>query len=427
MTAKISDSARSFAQSVLNETQKEMHGMEEAIKLCLVAIVARGHVLLEGNPGLGKTSLVRTLAGVLQLPWGRIQFTPDLMPSDITGTFMPRISKEQDAEGTEDEEWRESSGAPDDLSIGLGLEFRAGPLFTSLLLADEINRATPKTQAAMLEAMEEKQVTVLGRTFRLDERNYTRHIIETNGKKRPAKPQQGRPFIVLATQNPLDYEGTYELPKAQSDRFMFKLLVPVPDEQALIKILVKTAGVLDRASEQLEAKPLPTPPEEVVTSLKRFEDHLMTGVRAQPALREHIASMFAASNRQVHASRELARLTEFFEFGFGPRAARDLVRAAKAWTLLFETQQDQADAVALAHVAIPVLRHRLLLRSGWEDGEDGFQEVFGKYKSWKKERLVEAFLLEYCLACLPSGRGIDTHYGNLFKTELSQVIESQAT
>lgn len=427
MTTKISDSALSFAQSVLNETQKEMHGMEEAIKLCLVAIVARGHVLLEGNPGLGKTSLVRTLAGVLQLPWGRIQFTPDLMPSDITGTYMPRIPKEQDAGSTVDAGRREASGVSGDLSIGLGLEFQAGPLFTSLLLADEINRATPKTQAAMLEAMEEKQVTVLGRTFRLDERNYTPHIIETNGQKREVIPQRGRPFIVLATQNPLDYEGTYELPKAQSDRFMFKLLVPVPDEQALIKILVKTAGVLNEASGQLEAQPLPSQPEQVVMSLQDFQDHLRTGVRVQPPLQEHITTIFAASNGQVHTSHELAKLTKFFEFGFGPRAARDLVRAAKAWTLLFETQQDQADAVALAHVAIPVLRHRLLLRSGWEDGKDGFQAAFDKYKSWKKERLVEAFLLEYCLACRPSGRGIDTHYGNLFKAELIQVIESQAT
>ena len=185
--------ARRHTAHVIDAVGEELYGLETVIKLSLAALLSGGHVLLEGNPGLGKTELVKRLAQVLNLKAGRIQFTPDLMPADITGTLMPT-----------------GNG---------GLRFQSGPIFTSLLLADEINRATPKTQSAMLEAMAEKKVTVLGEAHALPS-----------------------PFVVLATQNPIDHEGTYNLPAAQADRFMFKVRMPVPDGPTVKRIVRKRAG-----------------------------------------------------------------------------------------------------------------------------------------------------------------------------------------
>ena len=169
--------------AIETELSRFMVGQRELIRLTLLALIGGGHVLLEGVPGLGKTVLVRSLAAVLDLDFARVQFTPDLMPADITGTHIV----------TEDADGRRR------------FEFQPGPLFTNLLLADEINRATPKTQSALLEAMGEHQVTVGDRTRKLAE-----------------------PFFVLATQNPIELEGTYPLPEAQLDRFFFKLIVPFP-------------------------------------------------------------------------------------------------------------------------------------------------------------------------------------------------------
>ena len=185
--------ARRHTAHVIDAVAEELYGVETVIKLSLAALLSGGHVLLEGNPGLGKTELVKRLARVMNLKAGRIQFTPDLMPADITGTLMPT-----------------GNG---------GLRFQSGPIFTSLLLADEINRATPKTQSAMLEAMAEKKVTVLGEEHALPS-----------------------PFVVLATQNPIDHEGTYNLPAAQADRFMFKVRMPVPDGPTVKRIVRKRAG-----------------------------------------------------------------------------------------------------------------------------------------------------------------------------------------
>lgn len=180
-----------IVHSIVQEVAQEMYEVDDVTRLCLVALYTKGHVLLEGNPGLGKTELVKTLGRTLQLPDGRIQFTPDLMPSDITGTQMPD---------------------PDNVER---LKFQHGPLFTSLLLADEVNRATPKTQSAMLEAMAEKQVTVLGVTYGLGGFTYGEH--RDRSKVRVVYPSNiDRPFMVLATQNPIDHEGTYDLPEAQS-------------------------------------------------------------------------------------------------------------------------------------------------------------------------------------------------------------------
>src|SRR5947209_8990362 len=189
-----------LATAIETELAKFIVGQRELVRSVLISLIAGGHVLLEGQPGLGKTVLVRSLASVLDLDFARVQFTPDLMPADITGTHIV----------TEDDGGHRR------------FEFQPGPLFTNLLLADEINRATPKTQSALLEAMGERQVTVGDRTRKLAE-----------------------PFFVLATQNPIELEGTYPLPEAQLDRFFFKLLVPFPGPEDLAEIARRTTGVAE--------------------------------------------------------------------------------------------------------------------------------------------------------------------------------------
>ena len=186
---------REMTARIEKEVGKVIVGQHEVIRNILISVVAGGHVLLEGVPGLGKTAMVRTLGQVLDLHFSRIQFTPDLMPADIVGTNILI----EDPQG------------------GRQFRFQPGPVFTNLLLADEINRATPKTQSALLEAMQEKTVTVSNRSYRVE-----------------------RPFFVLATQNPIDMEGTYPLPEAQLDRFFFKLQVGFPREDDLIQILTRT-------------------------------------------------------------------------------------------------------------------------------------------------------------------------------------------
>ena len=188
---------REITAAIENQVGKVIVGQRDVIRTVLVAILAGGHTLLEGVPGLGKTMLIRTLSEVLELEFSRIQFTPDLMPSDITGTDI----MEEAADGRR------------------AFRFQRGPVFASLVLADEINRATPKTQSAMLEAMQEKTVTVANETYQLP-----------------------RPFFVLATQNPLEMEGTYPLPEAQLDRFLFKVDVKFPTADELTEILARTTG-----------------------------------------------------------------------------------------------------------------------------------------------------------------------------------------
>lgn len=435
-----SEEAQYFSDAVLQETKKEMYGMDEVIKLCLIAMVADGHVLLEANPGFGKTTLVKTIAQVLRLPWGRVQFTPDLMPSDITGTFMPKIPRDNDVYTKVDR----SALKNEDNSQGLRLEFQPGPLFTSLLLADEINRATPKTQSAMLEAMAERQVTVLGHQRPLDSADFVTFVEkDANGKTYEPPVQKGRPFMVLATQNPLDYEGTYELPKAQTDRFMFKILVPIPGDSDLLRILHKDAGALgsiksSNNNDQGKAQPLKPLHEQIVANLIKFKQHLYKDIRTLPVMEQHIIRLYMASNKRLDffdKAKTVTELAGYFDFGLGPRAARDLIKAAKGWALYgFSDSADQRranqrqvepmpipGAAALAHILIPTLRHRLILRYQWNE------DYRIKYQNADPERLIDYFVRDFAIACLPPQKDVAKDYADMFKRELDSVIEARAS
>ncbi|HEX2034482.1 MAG TPA: AAA family ATPase [Chloroflexota bacterium] len=273
-------------------------GQEQVVHQVITALVAGGHVLLEGVPGLGKTLLVRTLAQVTGLGFGRIQFTPDLMPGDITGT----------------EVFDRESGA---------LRFAPGPIFTNLLLADEINRATPRTQSALLEAMQERTVTSAGHSYPLPE-----------------------PFFVLATQNPLEMEGTYPLPEAQLDRFLFKVLVPFPSDDELRRIAERTTG---------PAQPPPT------TTLSPGDLQAAMDLVRQVVIAPHVLDYAVRLVGATHPERSpVAEVQRFVRFGSSPRGLQALVLAAKVvaaragrWNVAF------AD---LQQVAPPSLRHRLILR-----------------------------------------------------------------
>jgi MoxR-like ATPase len=276
-------------------------GHIEAVDLALTALLCEGHLLFEGVPGLGKTLLARSLAAVTGTSFSRIQFTPDLMPADVIGaTMIARSDRDE-----------------------FDLRFEPGPVFANVVLADEINRASPKTQSALLEAMQERAVTV-------------------RGQSRPLP----RPFIVLATQNPLEMEGTYPLPEAQIDRFFFKVLVRQPGEEELVRILELTVG-----------SPLPEP----AGALKG--DELLA---LQQAVRDVVAPppVTRAASRIVLATqpeRESApeRVRRFLRYGAGPRAAQSLVLAAKARALV--SGRLSAAVEDLAPFVLPALRHRVAL------------------------------------------------------------------
>ena len=283
---------------VKEELSRDMVGQTEIIDNVLIAIIAGGNVLLEGVPGVGKTRLVRSLSQVLSLPFARIQFTPDLMPSDITGTEV--FSKDE--------------------SGNMKNTFRQGPIFANLVLADEINRATPKTQAAMLEAMQEHKVTVANKTYGLTE-----------------------PFFVLATQNPIEQDGTYPLPEAQMDRFMFKLIVPFPTTKELTDIVKMTRVTMgETATAVIDGE----------TILQMRE--LAKDVPVIDEVLDYAARLVTGTHPELDGS---STAKKYLKYGASPRAAQALIACARVRALMngnFNVSYEDIEALAR-----PVFRHRI--------------------------------------------------------------------
>lgn len=288
-------------QHLKSELRKVIVGQEELLDQVLTALFAGGHCLLEGLPGLGKTHTVKTLGQALGLAMSRIQFTPDLMPADVTGTNMI----------VEDDRGRRS------------YTFRKGPIFSNLVLADEINRATPKTQAALLEAMQESGVTIWGTT----------HAIE-------------RPFLVLATQNPIDMEGTYPLPEAQLDRFMLKILVGRPSVAELETIVQRTTSAESKAAGCV---------------MERAEVLEWQQFVREVVIAPHVLNFATRLVAATHPDEAKApdRIKTYVRFGASPRAAQGMVLAAKVGAL--RDGRLNVSFRDLRQVAPPVLRHRLIL------------------------------------------------------------------
>jgi MoxR-like ATPase len=288
------------ARAIEAEVGKVIVGQRELVRHTLVGLLANSHVLLEGVPGLGKTMLVRTIADVIDCTFNRIQFTPDLMPADITGT---NILVEEGGSRV--------------------FRFQPGPIFANLVLADEINRATPKTQSSLLEAMQEHQVTVARSRYPLDP-----------------------PFFVLATQNPLEMEGTYPLPEAQLDRFLLKVMVPFPTEEDLIAIIDRTTG-----AEAPQAKPVATAAE--IVEMQR----LARAVPIAPHVTAYAVTLLAATHPDNGRAPSLVR--EYVRYGGSPRGAQALVAAGKILALLDGRFNVAVDDIRAA--AMPALRHRVIL------------------------------------------------------------------
>jgi len=294
------DEFRQKAADIESEVGKVIVGQKDVVRHVLVSILAGGHVLLEGVPGLGKTMLIRTLGQVLELKFARIQFTPDLMPADITGT---EILIDQDGQ----REFR----------------FQPGPVFANLVLADEINRATPKTQSALLEAMQEHSVTVADKTYILDE-----------------------PFFVLATQNPLEMEGTYPLPEAQVDRFFFKVNVSFPSPEELVEILQRTTGA-----------DVPVAQRRVSGSDIMAMRSLARQVPIASHVNEYAARLITATHPNSPSAPPIVH--KFVRYGASPRGGQALILGAKVTALLdgrYNVAFDDLHTVAPA-----ALRHRILL------------------------------------------------------------------
>lgn len=309
------------------EVSRVMVGMQDVIRRTLSTFFAGGHVLLEGVPGVGKTLLVKSIANALGLSFKRIQFTPDLMPSDVTGTQVL----------TEDDSGKRS------------FVFKQGPIFGNIILADEINRSTPKTQAALLEAMEERQATVLGET----------HILP-------------RPFFVLATQNPIELEGTYPLPEAQLDRFLVKLLIDPPSSSELKEVLSRTTGVVVPEAQCV----LPSgEAQEIIGQMK----NLVRKVVVADPLQEVLVRMIAALTPQSKFATE--RVRKYVRFGPGPRGAQGLMMSAKVSALLDGRINLAFEDLRLG--IIPALRHRLILNFQAEADEIAADEIIEEVKNAK--------------------------------------------
>ncbi len=312
------------------EIQKLIVGQDEIIEHTLMAMIAGGHVLLEGVPGLGKTMLVRSISQALSLQFKRIQFTPDLMPADLIGTNI----------------------LIEDASGHSRFEFSPGPIFCNLLLGDEINRATPTTQSALLEAMQEKTVTVAGETKSLD-----------------------LPFFVLATQNPLEMEGTYPLPEAQLDRFFFKLIVPYPSEDEFEKILDRTT---EKETPEIQ---------KVFTGADLLKmGQLAREMPVAPSIKRQAVRLVSATHPESkYADPDIK---QYVRYGASPRAGQACILAAKIHAILqgrFHVSGEDIIAVAL-----PVLRHRVMLN--FEAQADGLDAdslldklILKQQKEWQKD------------------------------------------
>jgi MoxR-like ATPase len=300
---------RELAEDVLDEVERAVVGKRDSLELVLLGFLADGHFLLEDYPGLAKTLAARSFAQVLSIRFARIQFTPDLMPSDVTGSS---IWNQRDAD----------------------FEFRPGPIFTNLLLADEINRAPPKTQAALLEAMQERQVTIEGTTHRLDP-----------------------PFLVIATQNPIEYEGTYPLPEAQLDRFLLRTAFGYPDRAAEVDVLARR---IERESDEVELAP-------VVDRRTLLAMQLaIERVHVAESIREYCVDVVGAT-----------RASQSSAVGASPRGSLALLKLARCRAALQGRDYVLPDDVK--GVAVPALAHRLVLRPElWVQrvsGEDVVREV----------------------------------------------------
>ncbi len=299
-----------LAQAIEAEVSKVIVGQQNVVRAALICILAGRHALLEGVPGLGKTMLIRTLAEVLELDFSRIQFTPDLMPADIVGTDILEDTEEGRRE----------------------FRFQAGPIFANLVLADEINRATPKTQSAMLEAMQEKTVTVAGRRYDLQ-----------------------APFFVLATQNPLEMEGTYPLPEAQLDRFLFKVDVTFPSVEELVTIVERTTGTETPTASQVAT----------AQDVLRM-GHLALNMPIASHVTEYVARLIAATHPE-NEQLSTVMVRRYVSTGASPRGAQAIIIGAKVNALLEgrpNVAYDDVEAVAKAS-----LRHRILLNfEGQADG-----------------------------------------------------------
>ena len=312
---------------IKSEIAKDVVGQTEIIDNVITAIVAGGNVLLEGVPGVGKTRLVRSLGKVLSLPFSRIQFTPDLMPSDVTGTNV--VEKDEDGR--------------------LVTSFRRGPIFANLVLADEINRATPKTQSAMLEVMQEHKVTVGNDTYKLAE-----------------------PFFVLATENPIEQDGTYPLPEAQMDRFIFKLIVSFPTSEELIHIVKMTQITMEETAE----------------AVVNGEDILaMRSLASEVPVCDEVLkyAIDLVSNTHPELSDSAPSAKKYIKYGASPRAAQGLITAAKVRALMngrYNVSYEDIDTLAY-----PVLRHRMKVNYAAINDKLGVDDVIGMIiKETKKGR-----------------------------------------
>jgi MoxR-like ATPase len=292
---------RETFESIRSEVAKAIVGQDDIVEGVLVGLAANGHVLLEGMPGLGKTMLVRSLSEALSMSFSRIQFTPDLMPADVTGTNV--LAQADGGART--------------------FEFRRGPIFAHIVLADEINRATPKTQSSMLEAMQERAVTVAGKRHQLEE-----------------------PFLVMATQNPIEQEGTYPLPEAQLDRFFLKLLVPFPTKEELAEIVNRTTGIAEQHLKNVADR-------DKVLKMRQIARE----VPVAPHVLDHALEMVLSCHPTSEQAAPVAK--RYVRYGPSPRAAQALITAGKIYALLDSRYNVSKDDLHKA--AKGALRHRVLL------------------------------------------------------------------